>query len=689
MFRSLLLLVVIGLAIAIAGSNSLAQSKLLGVEAKGGLLESMMLLELNKVRTAAGKAPFKLDDRASQLAREIVGQWAGGEIPNTSEAVRGERAVARATKLRSIFGAAISIEENFQPTGTPNSTVRTWMTHENERNRLLGNFHSVGIGIAADNTGEGYYGVIFIGPEGANMVVMNPPPPGPTTPPPPMNVPQPMPPPADPKTVAITFQNNTNGPIRFSWVANGQEGDAGTLEAGKSIQANLFPGQQYVARDAAGQELRRFQIGAVASTIQFGAALPQPGPMPQPMPMPQPIPQPGPAQFVEVAIENKTAGRVSFFWINAGVEEAAGNLPAGQSIKPNMAVGQQYVVRDAAGQELRRFTVAAGTAITIASANPPPNGNPIPQPQPNPPMMKSLVEGRWAGMTREQLEAEVVKEMNVYRAQAGVGPLKLDERVSQIARGYSDDVSTSEARLQQISSAPGPLGKDLEPQGHWNMHLRGKAVRDLFGGRSHFGENVMFTGTPESVAINWFNSPGHKVNMLHPVPTMVGVGIGVRASDGKLFYTAIFTKPQYPNGLVKTPLTDDEQRQLLADVNSRIAALRAASNRTSVFRSNATLNGVAQQWADEIVKRKLPAANAAGALTPGGLFDKSGYEWADCSETAGVDFTGEEVVAAWQKQIPGAGEWLSRNAGTVEYGLGVSRGPDGKLNWSFIMAVPR
>lgn len=166
MLRSLLILWMAGSSLlGVVGNSACGQDKLLGVVTPGGLLEKMLLLELNKVRATAGKPPFTLNQIVSRVTSGTVALWAGGEIPNTSEAVRGERAVARANALRKVYGNSITIEENFQPTGTPNSVVRTWMTHEKERNRILGDFHTVGIGIAADQTGECYYGVTFIGGE--------------------------------------------------------------------------------------------------------------------------------------------------------------------------------------------------------------------------------------------------------------------------------------------------------------------------------------------------------------------------------------------------------------------------------------------------------------------------------------------------------------------------------------------
>lgn len=687
MLRGLLRYLVVCAALAGWCAAAAGQDKALGVEAKGGLLEKMMLLELNKVRAAAGKPALQLDDRISQLAREIVGQWAGGEIPNTSEAVRGQRAIARAAILRAAYGEQTEIEENFQPSGTPNSTVKTWMTHERERGRMLGDFTHVGIGIAADASGEGYYGVIFVTPRSNSLPAGQP------------SAPAPRPMPA-PMLVTLTIENHTTGPIRFSSVVGTTEGDAGVLEAGRSIKSETIPGSLYIARDAAGNELRRIVVGAEPATIRFGqpgsppAAPAQPSTTP-PLP-PQPTVGPRPAEVVIITLTNQTAETIELFWINGTVEEPAGRLGAGKTVKGDLPAGQNYVIRNQAKRELRRFSTSATAVVTIAdSSSPqlPPSPTqptpslPTPSNPPQPPQRPALVGGKYSAMSREELEAEVVKEINILRQQAGVGPLTLDERVTKIARTYSDDVAGSPERLEQISRSPGPLGADKEPQGHWNMHLRGAAVFQQFGARTLFRENVMSTGSPESVAKAWFGSPGHNLNMLHPQVKLAGVAIGVRA-DGMLFYTAIFVNPQHPLGVVRTPLTDDERRQLLGEAVSRLDAARTAAGAAKRLTPQAVLTAQAAQWAESVAANKpTDASKLSGATAANGLVDKSGYRYRDIAETAGADVNSEELITGWLKN-DGVKAWLLKSPADLEYGLGVSRGDDGKLYWSLIMAVP-
>lgn len=150
------------------------------IEPAGGLSETLLLQEVNQQRANSGKPPLKLDDRISALARDIIGKFTSGEIPANSASIRGQRAVQRAAAITQIFGNETKIEENFQPTGTPNSVTRTWMSHENERNRMLDDFTLAGIGIPADRQGNINYGMIFVAP-GKASPPSNPTPPIPPT----------------------------------------------------------------------------------------------------------------------------------------------------------------------------------------------------------------------------------------------------------------------------------------------------------------------------------------------------------------------------------------------------------------------------------------------------------------------------------------------------------------------------
>lgn len=534
------------------------------IEPAGGLFEKLLLQEVNQKRAAAGKLALKLDDRISALARDVVGKFTSGEIPMNSASIRGQRAVQRAAAITQVFGNGTKIEENFQPTGTPNSVANTWMSHDNERNRMLGEFTLAGIGIAADRQGNINYGMIFVAPSNANA---------PSNPTPP---------------------------------------------------------------------------GRSANTL------------------------------TQITLVNASFGEVRIFLLHNGVEALGGTIPAGQSRTTMLASDQTYIFRDNSGQELKRFTVTKSETIRIESA-----GKSTPS---NPPTANtSLVGGKYTGMSKAQLEQEVIKEINKQRRANGLAALQHDQKTTAVARTYSDDVASSVARWNQVFSGPGPRGQQHEPAGHWNMIDRAMALRAAYGDRTHFGENVMATGSPESVVKNWMNSPGHRSNMLHAVPTRVGVAIGVR-NDGQLLYTAIFTNPQNPNGVKKTPLTATERQTLIVQAKAAIEKERRGLGGT--FRSNNTLASVAQQWAERNARMKISAAQSLGATAVGGPIDRANYRFRKIGEGSGIDLTPEQAAKYWTSPSNREREYTRINSGLAEYGLGVARGDNGKVYWSIVFGVP-
>lgn len=214
---------------------------------------------------------------------------------------------------------------------------------------------------------------------------------------------------------------------------------------------------------------------------------------------------------------------------------------------------------------------------------------------------------------------------------------------------------------------------------------RAMALRAAYGDRTHFSENVMATGSPESVVQNWMNSPGHRTNMLHKVPTRVGVAIGVR-NDGQLLYTAIFTNPQHANGIKKTPLTAAERQNLIAQAKAAIEQERRGLGGT--FQSNSTLASVAQQWAERNARLKVSAAQTLGATAVGGPIDRTNYRYRAIGESAGIDQTPEQAAKTWTSPSRHESQYTRINSGLAEYGLGVARGNDGKLYWSIVLCVP-
>lgn len=121
------------------------------------------------------------------------------------------------------------------------------------------------------------------------------------------------------------------------------------------------------------------------------------------------------------------------------------------------------------------------------------------------------------------VQGSVVQSVNNHRAQAGQAPLSIDARLTAAAQSHSDDM----ARRQTMSHT-GSGGTD-----------GGQRISNAGYRWSTWGENVAAgQPTPADVMSAWFNSPGHRANILNG-----GVGhIGVAAttgSNGVIYWTMV------------------------------------------------------------------------------------------------------------------------------------------------------
>jgi len=104
---------------------------------------------------------------------------------------------------------------------------------------------------------------------------------------------------------------------------------------------------------------------------------------------------------------------------------------------------------------------------------------------------------------------QVLKLVNDFRAENGLPPVKLDDRMNQAAQKHSDFM----AETAQISHT-GRNGS----KAHERMTAEGVSWRTA-------AENVAAgQQTPEQVVQDWINSPGHRANLLNADATIMGLG---------------------------------------------------------------------------------------------------------------------------------------------------------------------
>lgn len=192
------------------------------------------------------------------------------------------------------------------------------------------------------------------------------------------------------------------------------------------------------------------------------------------------------------------------------------------------------------------------------------------------------------------MRAEIVRRTNELRAQQGRPALKTDPRTDSVAQTWS---------LQQAK-----LGL---------MHHNPLLKVQIPAGWSYYGENVAYgQSTAKKVVDAWWNSPGHKANMLKAEFTHIGVGVAY-SSRGKPYYTQVFV--QYKNGLAKPGVFTDVSPG--APFYKEIAWMLESGLSTGV----ATPAGKAYQ-PKNMVSREAMAAFLYRLKTPKGQSAPAGYK---------------------------------------------------------------
>ncbi|WP_407335560.1 CAP domain-containing protein [Dietzia kunjamensis] len=118
---------------------------------------------------------------------------------------------------------------------------------------------------------------------------------------------------------------------------------------------------------------------------------------------------------------------------------------------------------------------------------------------------------------RAQLEGAT----NAARAAHGLAPLAVNGGLTAVATNWSG----TQAAQNRMFHNP-----DVGAQ--------------IPAGWGHYGENVLQNhahATPQQLVDQWMASPGHRVNLLNPGHTSMGVGAAV-AADGKLYATQVFAR---------------------------------------------------------------------------------------------------------------------------------------------------
>lgn len=124
------------------------------------------------------------------------------------------------------------------------------------------------------------------------------------------------------------------------------------------------------------------------------------------------------------------------------------------------------------------------------------------------------------------LEAEVIRLVNIERANNGLKPLAANWELSRVARIKSQDMIDKGYFAHNSPTYGTPF--DMIKQ----FGIKYTAA----------GENIAYgQNTPAEVVRTRMNSPGHKANILSASYTQIGVG-AAKKSNGTLYWTQMFIK---------------------------------------------------------------------------------------------------------------------------------------------------
>jgi uncharacterized protein YkwD len=123
---------------------------------------------------------------------------------------------------------------------------------------------------------------------------------------------------------------------------------------------------------------------------------------------------------------------------------------------------------------------------------------------------------------------QVVDLTNAHRRAAGVAPLTINAQLNASAQGHSNDMAAMNTMSHTGSDGSDPGGR---------ITAAGYVFRA-------WGENVA-AGYPDATSVDqgWWNSSGHRRNMLDPNFTEIGVGLAY-STTGVPYWTQDFGRPR-------------------------------------------------------------------------------------------------------------------------------------------------
>jgi len=154
-----------------------------------------------------------------------------------------------------------------------------------------------------------------------------------------------------------------------------------------------------------------------------------------------------------------------------------------------------------------------------------------PEPPVNPPNTgQALVEAVQSGMMYHDIrdlfpdadiqsafEREVLRLVNIERANYGLSPVQWNNILGTVARAHSIDMATRGFFAHICPDGVGPTARAM------NAGFYGLAAENVSAG--------FISSTPQEVVARWMASPPHRANVLHQTATYLGAGVSVNHTD--------------------------------------------------------------------------------------------------------------------------------------------------------------
>ncbi len=117
------------------------------------------------------------------------------------------------------------------------------------------------------------------------------------------------------------------------------------------------------------------------------------------------------------------------------------------------------------------------------------------------------------------MQASVAASVNEQRANAGLPPVKIDERLTSAAQAHANDIAQ-----RQVLTHTGSDGTNA-----------GQRINAYGYGWTTWAENAAAgQQTPAQVMDSWMNSAGHRANILNG--SMIDIGIAAAAGSNGVTY---------------------------------------------------------------------------------------------------------------------------------------------------------